>query len=84
MARELSQVYWCNLFTRKDLADAMAELPFDRISDESVYEYEKEHLPAESWPPTGWFEEWTHGLDMFDLPRGKAPSELRWLVYRKH
>ncbi|HVJ20616.1 MAG TPA: class I SAM-dependent methyltransferase [Polyangiaceae bacterium] len=83
LARELSQVYWCNLFTRKDFADAMEGLPFDRISDESVYEYEKEHLPAEAWPPTGWFEEWTQGLDMFDVPKGKAPSELRWLVYRK-
>jgi SAM-dependent methyltransferase len=84
LARELSQVYWCNLFTRKDMADAMEGLPFDRVSDESVFDYEKEHMPAEAWPPTGWFEEWSQGLDMFDVPRGKAPSELRWLVYRKH
>jgi SAM-dependent methyltransferase len=84
MARELSQVYWCNLFTRKDMADAMEGLPFDRVSDESVFEYEKEHLPADAWPPTGWFAEWTQGLDLFDLPLGKSPSELRWLVYRKH
>lgn len=83
LGRELSEVFWCNLFTRADMAKAMEGLPFQLVSDESVFEFEKAHLPAEAWPPTGWFEEWSQGMDLFDLPPGKAPMELRWLVYRK-
>ncbi|HEV8246445.1 MAG TPA: class I SAM-dependent methyltransferase, partial [Polyangiaceae bacterium] len=83
VARELSQVFWCNLFTRKDMADAMEGLPFERVSDESTYEFEKQNLAEDAWPPTGWFEEWTQGLDLFEVPLGRAPMELRWLVYRK-
>jgi hypothetical protein len=40
-------------------------------------------LPKEHWPPTGWFEQWSSGGDLFDLPLGRAPVELRWLAYRK-
>src|SRR6478609_533877 len=83
LVREMSQVFWCPAFTRGELQDAHAEEPFQLVSDESVYAYEKEHLPSEAWPPTGWFETWTGGQDLFDLPAGKPPLELRWLVYRK-
>ncbi|MEI9950165.1 MAG: class I SAM-dependent methyltransferase [Pseudomonadota bacterium] len=83
VAREMSQVLWCNLFTRRELLDAVAGEPFQQVSDESVAAYEKANLPAEEWPPTGWFETWTGGRDLFDLPAGKPPMELRWLVYRK-
>jgi SAM-dependent methyltransferase len=58
-------------------------LPFELVSDESVHDFERDHLTPDQWPPTGWFEDWAHGLDLFDLPRGKAPLDLRWLVYRK-
>ncbi|HEY4105203.1 MAG TPA: methyltransferase domain-containing protein [Polyangiaceae bacterium] len=81
-ARELSQVLWCCLFTRRDLAEAVEGMPFERVSDESVAEFERAHLPESAWPPTGWFSEWTGGQDLFDLPEGKPPMELRWLVYR--
>ena len=81
-AREMSQVLWCCLFTRRDLAEACADLPFERVSDESVAEFERAHLPASAWPPTGWYGEWTGGQDLFDLPAGKPPLELRWLAYR--
>ncbi|MDZ4697907.1 MAG: class I SAM-dependent methyltransferase [Deltaproteobacteria bacterium] len=83
LARELSQVFWCIAFTQKDMASAMAGLPFELISDESAFEFERDHLPAEHWPPTGWFEQWAHGMDLFDVPQEKSPVELRWLVYRK-
>jgi SAM-dependent methyltransferase len=83
MARELSEVFWCCLFTRADLDAATEGLPFSRVSDESVHDYEKEHLAPESWPPTGWFADWTRGLDLFDVPGDKSPLELRWLVYRR-
>ncbi len=83
VARQMSQVFWCNLFTRRELRDALANEPLQLVSDEAVQAYEKANLPAEEWPPTGWFEAWTGGRDLFDLPAGKPPLELRWLVYRK-
>lgn len=55
----------------------------ERVDDESTLEYEREHLPKEAWPPTGWFEQWSGGRDLFDLPPNRAPVELRWLTYRK-
>ena len=58
-------------------------LPFERVTDESVLEYEKEHLPAEAWPPTGWFVPWVAGQDLFDIPENRSPVELRWLAYRR-
>jgi len=83
VAREMSEVLWCKLFTRRELEDALQGQPFQRVSDESVAAYEKAHLPAEAWPPTGWFETWSGGQDLFDLPVGRPPLDLRWLVYRK-
>ncbi|HET7541213.1 MAG TPA: class I SAM-dependent methyltransferase [Polyangiaceae bacterium] len=83
LARELGQIFWCNLFNRREMQEAHAGEPFQLVSDESVQGYEREHLPADAWPPTGWFETWTGGQDLFDLPAGKPPVELRWLVYRK-
>ena len=81
--RELAQVFWCPVFTRAEVEDAARGLPFERVSDESVYEFEKAHLAPEAWPPVRWFEEWTSGQDLFDLPADKSPIEMRWLVYRK-
>lgn len=83
LARELSQVFWCNVFTRSDIENAMRGLPFELVSDESTHDYEHERQPAEAWPPTGWFADWARGLDLFDLPAGRAPVDLRWLVYRR-
>ena len=83
LARQMSEVFWCNLFTRRELQDAHEGEPFQLVSDESVQDYEKANLPAEAWPPTGWFETWTGGQDLFELPAGKPPLELRWVVYRK-
>jgi SAM-dependent methyltransferase len=83
MARELAEVFWCPLFTRSDFDQAMQGLAFERLEEESTFEYERDHLPKEAWPPTGWFEQWTSGRDLFDLPPGRAPAELRWVTYRK-
>ncbi|HEX5101515.1 MAG TPA: class I SAM-dependent methyltransferase [Polyangiaceae bacterium] len=83
MARELSQVFWSNVFTKIDIENAMRGLPFEPVSDESTHDFEHEHQPAEGWPPTGWFVNWAKGLDVYDLPLGRAPVELRWLVYRR-
>jgi 2-polyprenyl-3-methyl-5-hydroxy-6-metoxy-1,4-benzoquinol methylase len=83
MIRELSQVFWCCLFSRREIKEASAGLWLEPVSDESVHDYEKTHLPPEAWPPTGWFEDWSRGRDLFDLPAEASPCELRWLVYRK-
>ncbi|HEX3597905.1 MAG TPA: class I SAM-dependent methyltransferase [Polyangiaceae bacterium] len=82
MARHLSEVMWCCAFTRNQLDEAVAGLPFVRVSDESAYDYEKEHLPAAAWPPTGWYADWSRGQDLFDIPGDRTPLDLRWLVYR--
>jgi SAM-dependent methyltransferase len=83
MARQLSQVFWCALFTRRELEQAIEGLPFERQADENAAVYEREHLPEGQYPSTGWYEGWCGGQDLFDLPAERAPMELRWLVYRK-
>lgn len=83
VALEMSQIFWTNLFSRRQLEDAHQGEPFLLVSDEPVQAYEKANLPAEAWPPTGWFETWTGGQDLFDLPAGKPPVDLRWVVYRR-
>lgn len=83
LALQASETAWSYLYTRNDLKFIVEELPFDRVSDESAHDYEKEHLPAEGWPPTPWYPKWSQALDVFELPPGKAPAELRWLVYRR-
>lgn len=83
LARQLSQVLWCCLFTRHDLELATQGLPFERLADEDAAEYEKANLPEGQYPSTGWYEGWCKGQDLFDLPAERPPMELRWLVYRK-
>jgi SAM-dependent methyltransferase len=83
LSRELGEALWCTVFTRADMDTAAAGLPLTRVSDESVHDFEKEHMEPAHWPPTGWFPDWTRGLDLFDVPADKSPLDLRWLVYRK-
>lgn len=83
LARELSEVMWCCVFTRRDLDEALEGLPLARISDESAFEFEHEHLDPSAWPPTGWYAEWAQGQDLLDITAEKSPLELRWLVYRR-
>ncbi|HYB83051.1 MAG TPA: class I SAM-dependent methyltransferase [Mycobacterium sp.] len=82
-AVELGQQCNSMIFTREQVTGAAAEMPFELVADDSAYEYEKTHLPEGAWPPTGWFEGWASGLDVFDVEREDSPIELRWLVYRK-
>jgi glycosyltransferase involved in cell wall biosynthesis/SAM-dependent methyltransferase len=82
-ARELGQQVYTTIFTRAEVAAATAGLPLKLMADDSVYDYEKEHLPATAWPPTSWYAAWVSGQDVFDVPREQSPIEMRWLVYRK-
>ena len=81
--RQLGQQAYSSMFCRSEIAAAVAPQPLTQESDESVYDYEKSHQPTESWPPTGWYENWVNGQDVFDIEREASPMELRWFVYRK-
>jgi len=83
LTRELSQLAWSTVFTRKDLARAARGLSLAQLSDESAHDYEKAHQPPENWPPTSWYESWSRGFNCYRVKRGKAPMDLRWLHYRK-
>lgn len=82
-ARELGQQAYTAIFTRDELTSAAAGLPLELVADDSVYDYEKTHLPDGAWPPTSWYPDWVSGLDVFDVERTASPIEMRWLVYRK-
>ena len=81
--RELGQQCYSAIFTRAELSAAAGGLKLDLESDESAYDYEKEHLPPNAWPPTSWYEGWASGRDVFGVENAHSPIELRWLVYRK-
>jgi SAM-dependent methyltransferase len=82
-ARELGQQVYTTIFTRDELASAAGLLPLALVGDDSVYEYEKAHLPDGAWPPTNWYADWVSGRDVFDVERETSPIEMRWLVYQK-
>ncbi|MBM4012872.1 MAG: hypothetical protein FJ275_11305 [Planctomycetes bacterium] len=82
-ARELGLQVYTSIFTHPEVAAAVAGLPLALVADDSVHDYERQHLPEGAWPPTNWYADWVSGLDVFDLPRHESPIEMRWLVYRK-
>jgi 2-polyprenyl-3-methyl-5-hydroxy-6-metoxy-1,4-benzoquinol methylase len=82
-AREFAQQVYSCFYTPDELASAGNGLALTLVSDECVHEFEKTHLPASHWPPTGWYSEWVSGLDVFQLPSEDCPISMRWLVYRK-
>lgn len=82
-ARQLGEQCYTAIFTYPELNQAAALIPLEQVSDESVHDYEKAHLPAGEWPPTGWYPEWVSGQDVFEVSREQSPIEMRWLVYRK-
>jgi SAM-dependent methyltransferase len=82
-ARELGQQCYTSIFTRHELETAAAGLPLELIADDSVYEYEKAHLPEGAWPPTGWYADWVRGLDLFGAAGENCPIEMRWVLYEK-
>lgn len=82
-AREFCQQVYSSLFTRGEISAATAGLPLELVAEESVYEYEKAHLPDGAWPPTSWYVDWVSGLDAFRTSREDSPIELRWLVFER-
>lgn len=82
-AIQLAQQCYSAIFSRSDIAAASAGLPLVLELEEPVIEFEKANLPAESWPPTKWFEAWASGQDVFDVEQGQVPIEMRWFIYRR-
>lgn len=82
-ARQFAQHGYSAVFTPTEVAQAVAGLPLELVSNYSAYDYEREHLPEQAWPPTPWYENWASGLDVYELPRGECPLSLRWLTFEK-
>ncbi|OCQ95960.1 methyltransferase type 11 [Oscillatoriales cyanobacterium USR001] len=83
LVREVAKMSWSTLFTPQELAAAMEGLPLVQISNELVFEYEREHLPSGAWPPTPWFPSWATGRDVFPIANARPPMELRWILCRR-
>lgn len=83
VARQIGHTYFSSIFSRREFSFLVDELPLELLSDESAYDFEKANSAPSAWPPTTWFESWSQGCNIFDVPLGKAPIELRWLVYRR-
>jgi 2-polyprenyl-3-methyl-5-hydroxy-6-metoxy-1,4-benzoquinol methylase len=81
--REMSQIAWSTIFTKAEITSAMEDLPLEIISEEPVFDYEKSHLPEEAWPPTGWFNNWATGRDLFPMADRTPPMELRWILCKR-
>lgn len=81
--REFGQQVYTSIFTRPEMAAAAGGLPLELVGDDSVYDYEKAHLPPGAWPPTSWYADWVSGLDVFPVERETSPITMRWLVFRK-
>ncbi len=82
-AREFGQQTYTTIFTREEMSTAAAGLSLELVADDSVYDYEKAHVPPAGWPPTSWYEGWVSGQDVFSVEREKSPIEMRWLVFRR-
>jgi hypothetical protein len=82
-AREFGQQSYTSMFSRQEMSLAAAGLPLELVADDSVYDYEKSHLPPEAWPPTSWYADWVRGRELFLVERDRSPIEMRWLVFRK-
>ncbi|MGK3994188.1 class I SAM-dependent methyltransferase [Sorangium sp. So ce1024] len=82
-AREVAQVLWSTFFTPAELDAAASGLPLALVSDDDALAFERAHLPEDAWPPTGWYESWASGQDLFGTDLVKPPVSLRWLLYRR-
>jgi SAM-dependent methyltransferase len=80
--RELAELFWTVMFTPAEIEAALEGLPLRVVHDVPYVAYEREHAP-ETWPPTEYFEAYCAGQDLFDLPAGKAPLQMRWITCRK-
>lgn len=83
LIRQVAQLSWSSLSTPEELTHLIQGFPFIQRSSESVFDYERTHLPPQGWPPTPWFESWSTGRDLFPLAEGRPPVELRWILCQR-
>jgi 2-polyprenyl-3-methyl-5-hydroxy-6-metoxy-1,4-benzoquinol methylase len=84
LARQLSYVTDSFLLTPPELAEAIAGLPLQLVSDESALDYERAHLSPTAWAARAWLDSWATGDRLFALnPDERPPLSLRWLVYER-
>ena len=83
LAQQMSRVTDSYIFTRSQLAEAIVDLPLEIVSEESVVEYERTHLPPQAWPPTEWVVSWAKGDRLLPLSECVAPIELYWVLCRR-
>lgn len=81
LERQMAEVAWSTFFTPQELLSAAEDLPLEIMSNESVLEFEKNHLPDGAYPPTGWFENWAMGRDAFLVEN--PPMQLRWVLCKR-
>jgi 2-polyprenyl-3-methyl-5-hydroxy-6-metoxy-1,4-benzoquinol methylase len=79
--RQVAQVSQAFFLTEDELKSCLAGLPLEIVSRESVYEYEKAHLPPAAFPPSPWFELWTRGKLVFDCE--EVAIALEWILCRR-
>ncbi|MFM9266752.1 bifunctional 2-polyprenyl-6-hydroxyphenol methylase/3-demethylubiquinol 3-O-methyltransferase UbiG [Tychonema sp. BBK16] len=83
LVRQVAQLSWSTLFTPQELAVAMEGLPLVQVSNELVFDYERDNLPSGAWPPTPWFPSWATGRDVFPMTNARPPMELRWILCQR-
>jgi 2-polyprenyl-3-methyl-5-hydroxy-6-metoxy-1,4-benzoquinol methylase len=79
--RQVAQVSQAFFLTEDELKSCLEGLPLAILSRESVYEYEKAHLPPDAFPPSPWFELWTRGKLVFDCE--DVAIALEWILCRR-
>ncbi|NJK60054.1 MAG: methyltransferase domain-containing protein [Oscillatoriales cyanobacterium SM2_1_8] len=80
--RQVAAVSQAFFTSEGELMAAMQNLPFGLWSREPVFDYERDRLPAEAWPPSPWFADWTTGRFVFPEVE-PPPIALEWFVYRR-
>lgn len=80
---EVSELAWSRAFTEEDLGAALQGLPLAGVGQDWTYAYERARTQDANWPPTGWFDAWSLGLDVFDVAPSRTPLPLQWLALRR-
>jgi SAM-dependent methyltransferase len=83
LMRELAEVSWSTCYTRDDLTRSLVGLPFTLEQLVPCAEFEAKNLPEGAYPPTGWYDSWADGWDVFGMQKGSPPIRLTWIVLRR-
>jgi 2-polyprenyl-3-methyl-5-hydroxy-6-metoxy-1,4-benzoquinol methylase len=79
--RQVAQVAQSFFLTPGELDSVINGLPLEIIDQHSVFSYERDRLPAQAWPPSPWFINWSTGRLLFEIE--PPPISLQWLLCRR-